>query len=135
MIQGETVPYHQLLATALLQPPGDANRWLPVRFAPASSYSLVISSNGSLPISNVRIVRSGNQIVAQCTGSTRLDQDLLCTWKAADLPRGTYLLRARDENGRMVLWGCRGSMNRFHAVISPTLSRSVWRISKASGVE
>jgi hypothetical protein len=103
VIQGERIPYHQLRATALLRPPGDANQWLPVRFAPASSYSLVISSNGSLPIANVRIVRPDNQTVAQCTVPIRLDQDLLCSWKAADLPAGPYLLRARDKNGRTVL--------------------------------
>jgi hypothetical protein len=103
VIQGQRIPSQQLRATALLRSPGDADQWLPVRFAPASSYSLVISSNGSLPIASVRIVTPDNKKVEECSGPTRMDQDLLCTWKAADLPRGTYLLRARDENGRMVL--------------------------------
>jgi hypothetical protein len=32
-------------------------------------------------------------------------------------------------------WGCPNSMDRSHATISPTLSRSAWRSSKATGVE
>jgi hypothetical protein len=103
VIQGQGIGGEQLRATALLRPSGDANQWLPVRFASAASYTLVISSNASLPIASVRIVRPDNQIVAQCSGPTRMDQELLCTWKAAVLPSGTYLLRARDESGRTVL--------------------------------
>lgn len=103
VIQGQGIPYGQLRATALLKPSGDANQWLPVRFAPASSYNLVITSNTSLPIATVRILRSDYKVVAECPSRPRMDQDLLCTWKAADLPAGTYLLRARAEDGRTVL--------------------------------
>ncbi len=103
VIQGQKIEGEQLRATARLRPSGDANQWLPVRFAPAAGYSLVISGNASLPITTVRIVRPDDRIVAQCPAPARIEHDLVCTWKAADLPSGTYLLRARDESGKTVL--------------------------------
>ncbi len=96
VIQGQGILGHELRATARLRPSGDSYQWLPVWFGRASSYSLVISSNASLRVTSVRIVNPDNQIVAQCSASARIDQDLLCTWKAADLPAGTYRLIARS---------------------------------------
>jgi hypothetical protein len=104
VIQGQGISSAQLRATALLNPPGDSLQWLPVRFQPASSYSLVMSSPASLTVTSVRILDSNKKMVAQCTrGETRIDQDLSCTWKAAELPAGTYKLQARDGNGKTVL--------------------------------
>lgn len=105
VIQGQGIPSQQLRATALLRPPGDAKQWLPVRFAPAASYSLVISSNASLRVSSVRIVGPNNEVVANCTASVRIDQDLPCTWKAADLPAGSYrvIARSSDSPDRLLL--------------------------------
>jgi hypothetical protein len=54
LIQREQISASQLRATALLRQPGDADQWLPVKFTPAGVYSLVIASNGALPVATVR---------------------------------------------------------------------------------
>ncbi len=104
VMQRQGISGDQLRATAQLKPPGDSQQWLPVRFRPASSYSLVISSNASLVVTSVRILGPNKEKVADCIGrETRMDQDLPCTWRAANLPAGTYTLLARDGDGKTVL--------------------------------
>ena len=104
VMQRQGISGDQLRATAQLKPPGDSQQWLPVRFRPASSYNLVISSSASLVVTSVRIVGPNKEKVAECIGrETRMDQDLSCTWRAANLPAGTYTLLARDGDGRTVL--------------------------------
>jgi hypothetical protein len=98
VIQGQGIPSRQLRATAEMRPPGDAIQWLPVRFSPASSYTIVVSSNGSLEVSSVRIIGPNKEKILNCSGRTRIDQDLFCTWKAADLPTGNYRLIARSSD-------------------------------------
>ena len=49
-----------------------------------------------------------------------------------------HQLQAASKNYASLLvdmWGCPNSMDRSHATISATLSRSAWRPSKATGVE
>ncbi|MEB3156097.1 MAG: hypothetical protein VKO26_01510 [Cyanobacteriota bacterium] len=104
VIQGQRIASERLRATALLKPPGDSQQVLPVRFAPASSYRLVMSTDASLTVTSVRILDLNKRKVADCAGpGTRIDPDLLCTWNAANLPAGTYTLQARDEAGKTVL--------------------------------
>ncbi|MEB3302375.1 MAG: hypothetical protein VKN56_10460 [Cyanobacteriota bacterium] len=94
----------RLRALALLKPDGDAHQLLPVRFGPASSYNLVISSTTALKVTTMRILSPKKEIVAECISrATRLDQDLPCPWRAANLPAGTYTFLARDEHGKEVL--------------------------------
>ncbi|MFN6339085.1 MAG: hypothetical protein ACK41W_10240 [Cyanobacteriota bacterium] len=105
VIRRQDIPSQELRATAKIRPPGEAIQWVPVRFSPSPSYRLVISSNASLEVASLRIVDESNQIVAQCSGPTRINQDLPCTWKAANLPAGTYRLIARstDPNAPLLL--------------------------------
>jgi hypothetical protein len=99
LIQRENISASQLRATALLRQPGDADQWLPVKFTPAGVYSLVIASNGTLPVANVRILGPGNRLVQECSGPTRLEGELLCRWDGRKDPAGTYRLVARSADG------------------------------------
>ena len=100
LIQREQISASQLRATALLRQPGDADQWIPVKFTPAGGYSLVIASNGALPVANVRIIGPGNRLVQECSGPTRLETELLCNWDGRNEPAGTYFLVARSAEGR-----------------------------------
>jgi hypothetical protein len=99
LIQRETISPSQLRATALLRQPGDVDQWLPVKFTPAGGYSLVIASNGALPVANVRILGPGSRLVLECSGPTRLESELLCRWDGRKDPAGTYRLVARSADG------------------------------------
>ena len=99
LIQRENISPSQLRATALLRQPGDVDQWLPVKFTPAGVYSLVIASNGALPLANVRIIGPGNRLVQECSGHTRLETELLCRWDGRKDPAGTYRLVARSADG------------------------------------
>ena len=100
LIQRENISSSQLRATALLRQPGDADQWLPVKFTPAGGYSLVIASNGTLPLANVRILGPGKRLVQECSGPTLLETELLCNWDGRNEPAGTYFLVARSAEGR-----------------------------------
>ncbi|MFN9622265.1 MAG: hypothetical protein ACK587_05455 [Cyanobacteriota bacterium] len=100
LILRENISPSQLRATALLRQPGDADQWLPVKFTPAGVYSLVIASNGALPVANVRILGPGKRLVQECSGPTRLETELLCNWDGRNEPAGTYILVARSAEGR-----------------------------------
>jgi hypothetical protein len=95
VIQRERITPSELRATARLQQPGEANKWLPVWFAPSATYSLVVASNGSLPLAYVRIFGPGDRLVKECSGPTRLDGELLCQWDGRRNPVGNYRLEAR----------------------------------------
>jgi hypothetical protein len=99
LIQRENISGRQLRATAQLSQPGDVDQWLPVKFAPAGFYSLVIASNGTLPVAHVRILGPGSRLVQECSGPTRLESELLCRWDGRNLPAGTYRLVARSAEG------------------------------------
>jgi hypothetical protein len=99
LIQRERISATQLRATAMLSQAGEADQWLPVKFSPAGAYSLVISSNGALPVANVRILGPGSRLVKECSGPTRLESELFCRWDARNLPPGTYQLVARSAEG------------------------------------
>ena len=105
LIRREAIHPRELRATARLrQPGGDLDLWIPVKFTPASGYSLVIASNGALPLANVRILGPGNRLVQECSGPTRLETELLCRWDGRTDPAGTYLLVARsaDSGGALL---------------------------------
>ena len=99
VIKREGIDPSQLRATALLRQPGDADQWLPVKFAPAGAYNLVIASNGALPVASVRILGPDNRLVRECSTRTRLETELPCRWEARDRPAGTYRLIARSADG------------------------------------
>jgi hypothetical protein len=99
LIQREKISTTQFRATALLSQPGEAEQWLPVKFSSAGTYSLVIASNGALPVANVRILGPGSRLVQECSGATRLEDELACRWDARNLPAGTYRLVARSAEG------------------------------------
>lgn len=99
LIQRENITASQLRATALLSQPGDADQWLPVKFSPAGVYSLVIASNGALPVATVRILGPGSRLVKECSGPTRLESELVCRWDGRKEPAGTYRLVARSAEG------------------------------------
>jgi hypothetical protein len=99
LIQRERISASQLRATALLIQPDGAYQGLPVKFSPAGAYSLVIASNASLPVANVRILGPGSRLVKECSGPTRLESELVCRWDARNLPAGTYRLVARSAEG------------------------------------
>jgi hypothetical protein len=99
LIQREQISASQLRATALMRQPGDADQWLPVKFTPAGVYSLVIASNGALPVATVRILGPGSRVVKECSGPTRLETELLCRWDGRNDPAGTYRLVARSSEG------------------------------------
>ena len=99
LIQREQIGASQLRATALLSPPGDADQWLPVKFTAAGVYSLVIASNGSLPVATVRILGPGRRLVKECSGPTRLETELHCRWDGRNDPAGLYRLVARSAEG------------------------------------
>lgn len=99
LLQRENISPSQLRATAFLRQPGDADQWLPVKFTPAGVYSLVIASNGALPVANVRILGPGSRLVQECSGPTRLETELLCRWDGRKDPAGTYRLVARSADG------------------------------------
>ena len=99
LIRRENISASQLRATALLSQPGNADQWLPVKFSPAGSYSLVIASNGALPVAHVRILGPGSRLVQECSGPTRLESELLCRWDGRNVPAGTYRLVARSAEG------------------------------------
>ena len=104
LLQQEGISATQLRATALLSQSGSADQWLPVKFAPAGAYSLVIASNGAQPLANVRILGSDRRLVHECTGPTRLETELVCRWNGRDRegrisPAGRYLLIARPAEG------------------------------------
>lgn len=104
LLQQEGISSNQLRATALLRQPGDADQWLPVKFAPAGAYNLVVTSNGAMPVAYVRILGPDNRLVRECSGSTRLETELPCRWEARDRPAGTYRLIARSaDSGRPLL--------------------------------
>ena len=98
VIRREQIREDQLRATALLRQPGDADQWLPVKFAPANAYNLVIASNAALRVDFVRIVDSNDQLVRECSGPTRLETELPCRWDARDRPAGTYRLIIRSAD-------------------------------------
>jgi len=99
LIQLESISPSQLRATALLRQPGDADQWLPVKFSSAGVYSLVIASNGALPVATVRILGPGDRLVKECSRATRLETELPCRWDARTTPAGTYRLVARPAEG------------------------------------
>jgi hypothetical protein len=99
LILRENISPRQLRATALLLQPGDVDQWLPVKFTGAGDYSLVIASNGALPVANVRILGPGRRLVKECSGRTRLETELLCRWDGRNDPAGTYRLVARSAEG------------------------------------
>jgi len=72
------------------------------------------------------------------------EQELLSDFNAGELrsvatPELLDALRqsatAMGVKDQRINWGCPNSMDRSHAAISATLSRSAWRSSKAMGVE
>lgn len=93
----------QLRATALLSPPGDNEQLLPVKFATDGAYTLVVASNGSVPVAYVRIVDTDNNTVKECSGRHRIDAELRCSWGSPALQGGTYRLVARSQNGETLL--------------------------------
>lgn len=99
VIKREAISANQLRATALLRQPGDADQWLPVKFAPAGAYNLVIASNGALPVASVRILGPDGRLERECSGPTRLETELPCRWEARDRPAGIYRLIARSAEG------------------------------------
>jgi hypothetical protein len=99
VIKREGIQPIELRATALLRQPGDADQWLPVKFTTADVYSLVIASNGALPVANVRILGPGRRFVKECSGPTRLETELLCRWDGRNDPAGIYRLVARSAEG------------------------------------
>jgi hypothetical protein len=99
VIKREGIQPIELRATALLRQPGDADQWLPVKFTRAGVYSLVIASNGALPVANVRILGPGSRLVKECSGPTQLETELLCRWDGRNDPAGTYRLVARSAEG------------------------------------
>ena len=104
VIKREAISANQLRATALLRQPGDADQWLPVKFAPAGAYNLVIASNGALPVASVRILGPDGRLERECSGPTRLETELPCRWEARDRPAGIYRLIARSaESGSPLL--------------------------------
>jgi len=104
VIRREGIDPSKLRSTALLRQPGEADQWLPVKFAPAAAYNLVITSNGAQPVASVRILGPGNRLVRECSGPTRVETELPCRWEARDRPAGTYRLIARSaESGSPLL--------------------------------
>lgn len=99
LMRREQISASQLRATALLSQQGDADLWLPVKFAPAGVYSLVITSNGALPIAHVRILGPGSRLVQECSGPTMVETELLCRWDGRNDSAGTYRLVARSAEG------------------------------------
>lgn len=99
VMAGQAIPPEQLRASAAMRLPGDEDQWLPVWFSPASSYTLVIRGNASLPVASVRIVDAKNRIKTTCLRNSRIDQDVPCWWQAKDLAAGTYrlIIRAMDD--------------------------------------
>jgi hypothetical protein len=95
VIQRERINPTELRATAILQQPGEAKQWVPVRFAPSAAYSLVVASNGSQSVAYVRIFGPGDRLVKECSGPTQLDGELLCQWDSRRNPAGNYRLEAR----------------------------------------
>lgn len=100
----EGISVSQLRATALLRQPGDADQWLPVKFAPAGAYSLVIAVNSAVQVAHVRILGPDNRLVRECSGPTRLETELQCRWDGRDkdsrnIPAGSYRLVARAADG------------------------------------
>jgi hypothetical protein len=95
LIRREAITPSELRATAFLQQPGEATQWVPVRFAPSVTYSLVIASNGSQPLAYVRILGPGDRLVKECSGPTRLEGELFCQWDGRRHPAGSYRLEAR----------------------------------------
>jgi hypothetical protein len=103
MLRNGGIKSDELRATAVLGKVGGDRQWLPVRFAPAKSYSLVISSIG-YELSYVHIVGPDKQLVKECSGPIKLDGDLLCEWDAGNNPPGIYRLifpfaNAKDSYG------------------------------------
>jgi len=88
----------ELRATARLSKSGGEVQWLPVRFAPANSYSLVISGDSGLALAHVRIVGPDKKLVKECSGPIQLDGDLLCTWDGRNNSAGIYSLIAPHAN-------------------------------------
>lgn len=103
LLQREGIGIGQLRATALLRQPGDADLWVPVKFASAGAYTLVIASNGALPVANVRIFGPGSRLVQECSGPTQLETELLCRWDGRNVPAGTYRLVASSAQGGSAL--------------------------------
>jgi len=98
VISRERISPEQLRATAQITQPGDEDQWLPVKFAPSAIYTLVIASNGSLPVDYVFIVGPGRQVVKRCSGPFRIESELRCLWDARSVPAGTYELVAQSSD-------------------------------------
>jgi hypothetical protein len=103
VIQREEIRVNQLRAIALLRQPGDADQRLPVKFAPAGEYNLVIASNASVPVATVRIVDADNLLVRECLVPPRLETELPCRWEARDRPAGNYRLIVHSAEGNKTL--------------------------------
>jgi hypothetical protein len=103
VIRREKISPEQLRATAVITQPGDEDRWLPVKFAPAAVYTLVIASNGSLPVGYVAIVGPGRQVLKRCSGPFRIESELHCRWDARKVPAGTYELVAESSKYEQTL--------------------------------
>lgn len=99
VILRERISASQLRATALLRQLGEVDEWVPVKFSSASVYSLVITSNGALPVAYVRIIGPGNRLVKECSGPTRLESELFCRWDGRNDPAGRYRVIARSAQG------------------------------------
>ncbi len=104
VIRREKIASTDLRATALTGRTGDQDQRLPVKFAPARAYNLVITSNGPLPVAYVRILGPGSRLIKECSGTTLLETELLCRWDGRNDPAGTYLLVARSaDSGNTLL--------------------------------
>jgi hypothetical protein len=99
LIRREAIHPRELRATAQIHQPGEATQWLPVRFSPATTYSLVIASNAPQPVAYVRILGPGDRPVKECSGPTRLEGELLCQWDGRRQPAGSYRLEVRAATG------------------------------------
>lgn len=107
VIRKERISPKDLRATAHIKQPGDADQWMPVRFGPTSTYTLVIASNGPISVDSVFVVGPNRNVVKRCSGPSRIDFELRCLWKAANNPSGSYQIMAYSSGSREVLMNVR----------------------------
>jgi len=87
---------NQLRATALLKAGGATERQLPVWFADASAYTLIVGSNEPQRLRVFRITGpDGREVVNFLRGG---NETMKATWEARGLPRGIYTIEARSED-------------------------------------